>query len=148
MELAKFLNRRYGELTGLTVSENHFIRSERTLLNDLKSWGYVWTNNKLRPYFLGHEREDVVKHRQEFVKYLVERKETSYYTVSQNGEWVMPNEKPCVLFFHDETNNRPGEQLAKRWMLKNKFERKDTFFDKGIFFKKKDATFFSYLFIT
>jgi hypothetical protein len=130
LELAKFLNQKYRDLTGCDISQKTYVRSERMLLNDLKSWGYEWTNNKLRPYFLGHEREDVVKHREGFVKYLVERKETNYYTVSDKGEWIMPNEKPCVLLFHDETINRPGEQLSKRWMLKNKFERRDSFFNK------------------
>jgi hypothetical protein len=32
-------------------------------------WDAVWDNNKKRPYFEGHEREDVVKHRQNLIVY-------------------------------------------------------------------------------
>jgi hypothetical protein len=42
---------------------------------DMKNWGYKWKKNKKRPFFEGHEREDVVKHRSEVVNYFLDRKD-------------------------------------------------------------------------
>ncbi|CAF1182559.1 unnamed protein product [Didymodactylos carnosus] len=43
------------------------IRSERSCRLDLRRWGAKFEANSQRPYLEGHERDDVVKHRNEFI---------------------------------------------------------------------------------
>jgi hypothetical protein len=43
-------------------------------------WGLRYERNSIRPYFLGHERDDVVVKRKELVSYLVRNKELYYST--------------------------------------------------------------------
>ncbi|CAF4639335.1 unnamed protein product [Rotaria sp. Silwood2] len=62
---------------------------------DLRRWGAKFEANSQRPYFEGHERDDVVKHRNQFINYFIIHKDF-YYTVT-DGEtptWKMPTQKP------------------------------------------------------
>lgn len=97
---------------------------------DLKSWGYKFCKNKKRPYFEGHEREDVVKSRKEFVKYFTDRSDHYYKINEENIEWILPTEKPCILIFHDESTFRSGEQSHSRWQR----EGNEPFYSKGYIF--------------
>ena len=92
------------------------VRSESSVKRDLIKWGFSYGNNSKRPYFEGHERPDVVDHRLSFVDHFVSRRD-QYYTVDQNDHliWIEPKEFPTVVFFHDESTFRSGEQSAKRW---------------------------------
>ena len=68
---------------------------------------FFWGKNKIRPYINGHEREDVVKKHQEFVKYFMDRKETHHIYVKKGYAamdsnlkkapkeyyWVQPKDK-------------------------------------------------------
>ncbi len=45
----------------------------------------------MRPYFEGHEREDVVQHRKNFVDFFIRQKDT-FYTVDKNNERTVPIE--------------------------------------------------------
>jgi len=58
---------------------------------DLKRWGYSFEKNSMRPYFEGHEREDVVQHRKNFVDFFIRQKDT-FYTVDKNNERTVPIE--------------------------------------------------------
>ena len=72
------------------------------------------------PYYLGHEREDVVAHREEFVDHFL-RKREEYFTISDENEWIVPVDKQRVIIFHDESTFKSGEALSKRW-IKNSIE--------------------------
>ncbi|CAF5128939.1 unnamed protein product, partial [Rotaria sp. Silwood1] len=67
--------------------------------------------NSQRPYFEGHERDDV-------------------YTIT-DGEtpmWNVPTRNPHrILLFHDESTFRSGEVSPKRWF----FQENTPFFSKG-----------------
>jgi hypothetical protein len=46
---------------------------------NLRRFGAEFTANSGRAYFLGHEREGVVEHREEFINYFAQR-EDHFYT--------------------------------------------------------------------
>ena len=96
------------------------VRSEEAVRLDLLRWGASYDPNTKRPYFEGHESQDVVAQRKNFVNYFIERK-SHYYSLSESNppEWINPTEKPSILFFHDESTFRSGEQVSKRWIFNN-----------------------------
>ncbi|CAF1214653.1 unnamed protein product [Adineta ricciae] len=68
MHLARFIIEKYCELNGIDEQVNGgYVRSERSCQLDLCRWGAKFEANAQRPYFEGHERNDVVKHRTEFI---------------------------------------------------------------------------------
>ncbi|CAF1182633.1 unnamed protein product [Didymodactylos carnosus] len=70
--LARFIDARFYEITNTKKVATGLIRSVGSWRLDIRHFGVKYTGNQGRPYFLGHEREDVVKHREEFVKYFIE----------------------------------------------------------------------------
>ncbi len=96
--------------------------------------------NSKRPYFEGYECTDVVRDRQNFVKYFLDRKD-HYYTISddENPLWKFPSQNPPSILIcewdslqsvtlsfdihwylclvHDESTFRAGEVSAKRWLF-------------------------------
>ena len=81
-QLAYFVNSQFNLLYGDMFPERDkekLIRSEESCRVDLIDWGAKWDKNKNRPYFEGHEREDVEVKRKEFVEYFVENKDFYYY---------------------------------------------------------------------
>lgn len=63
MNLANLVNNEFDIINGgyrNAENQDKLIRSKRMLLFDLKRWGYTHKPNSSRPYFLGHERKDVV----------------------------------------------------------------------------------------
>jgi len=84
IDLANFVNDRFKELYGSGLADedsddkNKLIRSVESIRCDLIRWGAVYDANKKRPYFEGHERDDVVKSRKEFCKYFIENKNLYY----------------------------------------------------------------------
>ena len=71
MHLPQFIDRKFYELTGTqNKSSDDLIRSERSCRLDLRRWGAKFEANTQRPYVESHEREDVVKHRNEFINYV------------------------------------------------------------------------------
>ncbi|CAF3189699.1 unnamed protein product [Rotaria sp. Silwood2] len=68
MDLAQFIDEKYYEVTGIIKqSGDDLIRSESSCRLDLRRWGAKFEANSQRPYFEGHERDDLVKHRTEFI---------------------------------------------------------------------------------
>ncbi|CAF4025243.1 unnamed protein product [Rotaria sp. Silwood2] len=152
-DLAQFIDTTYYELTGIEKQPNDdLIRSERSCRLDLRRWGAKFEANSQRPYFEGHERDDVVKHRNEFINYFLTHKDF-YYTIT-DGEtpiWNMPTQNPhriliwectnrshfdiiAIMFFlclslivHDESTFRSGKVSPKRWFFKENIP----FFSKG-----------------
>lgn len=100
VDLANFIDEKYYELTKLQKETNDvLIRSISSCRLDLRRWGAQFKDNSQRPYFEGHERSDVIEHRQQFIEYFLSRKD-NYYTVSNDEKpvWVPPREKrPCIL---------------------------------------------------
>ncbi|CAF4790715.1 unnamed protein product, partial [Rotaria sp. Silwood2] len=67
-DLAQFIDTKYYELTEIQKQiGDDLIRLERSCRLDLRRWGAKFEGNSQRPYFEGHERDDVVKHRNEFI---------------------------------------------------------------------------------
>ncbi|CAF1682275.1 unnamed protein product, partial [Adineta ricciae] len=96
MDLFRFINEKYCELNGIDEQVNGgYIRSERSCQLDLRRWGAKFEANAQRPYFEGHETDDVVKHRNDFINYLLEHKDF-YHTIT-DGEapaWNLPVKSP------------------------------------------------------
>jgi hypothetical protein len=54
------------------------------LYSFLDHWGFVWSNNKLRPFVNEHERDDVVEYRKSFVDYFALNRD-SYFIYEKVG---------------------------------------------------------------
>lgn len=113
-------------------------RSEESCRADLLGWGARWESNKNRPYFEGHERDDVVTERKKFTEYFLSNKLLYYYpeqddlgqlsfklTRTEIPNTVMPKRR--ILIAHDESTYRSGELPNKRWM----FPELCPFYNKG-----------------
>ena len=98
VDLAKYLDKRFYEITQTSKINDVLVRSVESCRIDLRRWGAKFKPNSQCPYFEGHERQDVVKHREEFVSYFLTR-EDRYYTVSDGEQpmWNIPTGKPCIL---------------------------------------------------
>ncbi|CAF4915151.1 unnamed protein product, partial [Rotaria magnacalcarata] len=102
--LARFIDQRFYELNNLKKIDQQLVRSVESCRLDLRRFGVKFTANSSRPYFFGHEREDVVTHRQEFVKYFIER-EQHFYTITNDAvpQWRIPTTASTILLCHDES---------------------------------------------
>ncbi|CAF3877071.1 unnamed protein product, partial [Rotaria sp. Silwood1] len=109
-DLAKFVDEKFYDLTQTIKTGDDLIRSERSCRLDLRRWGARFEANSARPYFEGHERADVIAHRNEFVSHFLQHKD-EYYTISDGDQpkWIIPTHNPRVLIFHDESTFRSGE---------------------------------------
>ena len=98
VELANFVDHKFYELTQTTKTGTVLVRSIESCRLDLRTWGAKFEPNTQRPYFEGHERPDVVAHRQEFISHFLHRKD-HYYTITDDDQpkWTTPTKKPCVL---------------------------------------------------
>ncbi|CAF2138799.1 unnamed protein product [Rotaria magnacalcarata] len=129
-DLANFVDQKYYEITKITKDKNaNFVRSIQSCRLDLRRWGFRFDSNTKRPYFEGHERPEIVTHRETLIKYFLEKKD-HFYTISndENPLWILPSkDSPSVLIFHDESTFRSGEVSPKRWLFNNNAP----FFSKG-----------------
>lgn len=106
LDLAQFINTKYCEVNGLDENEPDLVRSVASCRLDMRKWGGRFEANTKRPYFEGHERSDVVAHRDRFVTYLLNHKD-DYYTV-ESGEdpgWIRPRTSArkiliCKIYFY------------------------------------------------
>lgn len=96
--LAKFIDRRFYELNDEIKVNNTYVRSVDSCRLDIRRFGARFTANKSRPYFLGHEREDVVQHREQFVDYLI-KEERNFYGITDDElpQWKAPPMQPKIL---------------------------------------------------
>ena len=98
VDLANFVDRKLYEITQTVKATDCLVHSIESCRLDLRRWGAKFRANSQRPYFEGHERADVVAHRQEFVTYFRERKD-QYYTITEGEQpaWQIPIQKPTIL---------------------------------------------------
>ncbi|CAF2953096.1 unnamed protein product [Rotaria sp. Silwood2] len=96
--LARFIEQLFYELNNQKKVDQQLVRSLESCKLDLRRFGAKYTANSSRPYFLGYEREDVVKHRKEFVKYFIEH-EQHFYTITNDvvPQWKIPTTDPIIL---------------------------------------------------
>ena len=67
------------------------VRSESSIRLDLARWGFKWRKNGKEPYYIGHERADVVKHRDQLVNFFITNKHRFYQQTSDDDpKWVEP----------------------------------------------------------
>ena len=131
--LANFVSKEFEKLNEISLKPGELIRSVSSCNVDLIKWGARWDDNKNRPYFEGHEREDVVEARKNFVRYFLDNKELYFTeTLGPIRSWKRPirNEikgKPRILISHDESTFKSGEVASKRWI----FPESAPLFNKG-----------------
>ena len=68
-ELANFIDKRFYKITNSVKTADSLVHSIESCRLDLRRWSVKFQANSQRPYFEGHERADVVAHREEFVTY-------------------------------------------------------------------------------
>ncbi|CAF4887447.1 unnamed protein product [Rotaria socialis] len=118
-KLAKFIDERFYDLNNLKKAEHKLIRSIESCRIDLRRFGYKYTENKARPYFLGHEREDVVQHREQFVTYLWNIKIT-FIQLQRDNNLSGLNQRVIQLFYYVTMKApiNPGKYLPNVEYLK------------------------------
>ena len=105
------------------------VRSESSIRLDLARWGFKWRKNGKEPYYIGHERADVVKHRDQLVNFFITNKHRFYQQTSDDDpKWVEPTEDdPMIMITHDESTVNASEQQSKKWC----YNFNAPFYDKG-----------------
>ena len=88
------------------------IINTKSIQNLLENWGFKYSNNKARPFINGHEREDVVLTRKDFVDYFASG-EADYFIYQKCGEeynWKHPvsARSSRIIIAHDESTIRSG----------------------------------------
>jgi hypothetical protein len=96
--LAKFVDDRFYEFNDIKTVDQRHIRSIESCRLDLRRCGAKFTTNAARPYFLQHEREDVVKDPEEFVKYVAQN-EHHFYTTPLHfvPQWKISTFNPIII---------------------------------------------------
>ncbi|CAF3478732.1 unnamed protein product [Rotaria sp. Silwood2] len=121
LNLVWFVDEKYYELTGIKKQiGNDYIRSKRSCRVDLRRWRAKFEANSQRLYFEGHERNDIVKYRSEFIGYFLSHKDFYYSVIyDEIPMWQLPTQNPPrILIFHDESTFRSDEVRSKRWFFK------------------------------
>ena len=96
--LAMFIDRRFYEINETVKNDSGYVRSVESCRLDLRRFGAKFTASKNRPYFLGHERPDVIQERQKFINYFVQHQKR-FYSLSDDAkpDWLNPSEQPTIL---------------------------------------------------
>ncbi|CAF1580274.1 unnamed protein product, partial [Didymodactylos carnosus] len=97
-KLARFIDKRFYEVTNIKKVDDTLVRSVESCRLDIRRFGAKYESNTGRPYFLGHEREDVVEHREDFVKYFLKHESDFYtFTDGDSPKWTIPAQNPTIL---------------------------------------------------
>ena len=85
----------------------------KSIQNLLDNWGFKYSNNKSRPFINGHEREDVVAVRQDFIQYFYSIKQ-NFFIYEKNDLaycWKYPDSSDAarIIIAHDESTFRSGK---------------------------------------
>ncbi|CAF1121433.1 unnamed protein product [Brachionus calyciflorus] len=132
--LAQFVEKTFREIYPDNViyfanDSNVFVRSVESCRADLLKWGARFDKNTNRPYFEGHERDDVKTTRIGFIKYFLDNKEFYFLQFMHFGihTWNIPLRKKRILISHDESTFRSVVMSAFKWI----FPENVPFFNKG-----------------
>jgi len=131
-KLSQFITDQYKKLElkdHVELEEFQQIRSESSIRLDMAKWGAKWCKNTKKPYFIGHEREDVVQSRRKLVDFFIKNKHRFYQQSGDDEpEWVEPSEDdPMIILTHDECTSNAGEQQSSKWS----FDFNAPFYDKS-----------------
>ena len=93
----------------------------RTARRWLKKMGFVYKDVKKDVYFDGHEREDVVKYRNEVFLKTFQEARRRFILFKEDGSWenpsgLRPGEKPLVLVTHDESTFNANDGKHRLWI--------------------------------
>ena len=82
--------------------------------------GFVYKDVKKDVYFDGHEREDVVKYRNEVFLKIWQQASRRFVIFKEDGSWEKPpglrsDEKPLVLVTHDESTFNTNDGKRRLW---------------------------------
>jgi hypothetical protein len=85
--------------------------------------GFTYQDAKKDVYFDGHEREDVVKYREEVFLKAWQEHSRRFVIFKEDGSWekphgLRPNEKPLVLVTHDESTFNANDGKHRFWAKK------------------------------
>ncbi|CAF1665546.1 unnamed protein product [Adineta ricciae] len=129
LELAQFINEKYCKINNINENNFELIRSAESARLDLRRWGARFDTNANRPYFEGHDRADVVTHRQQFLQHFTSNASNYYYvSAGEDPQWHAPTTTtPTILICHDESTFRSGDVRSKRWLI----DSSAPFFNKG-----------------
>ncbi|CAF3523972.1 unnamed protein product [Rotaria sp. Silwood2] len=84
-DLAHFIDKRFYEINDINKSNSDLVRSVESCRLDLRNWGARFETNTNRPYFEGHDRQDVVTHRHGFIHHFLTNKD-NYYSISPDED--------------------------------------------------------------
>ena len=93
-----FIDRRFFEINKTVKNGSENVRSVESCRIDLRCFGAKFTASKNRPYFLGHERPDIIQEREKFINYFVQYQK-HFYSLSDDAkpDWQNPSEQPIIL---------------------------------------------------
>lgn len=96
--LPKFIDKIFYEVNDVEKDDSTLVRSIDSCRLHLRRFGAKYTANKIRPYFIGHERDDVVEKRKQFVSFFTEKKNNFYgITAETVPSWIIPRSSPIIL---------------------------------------------------
>ncbi|CAF5052444.1 unnamed protein product, partial [Rotaria sp. Silwood1] len=98
-DLAKCIDEQFYMITDIKKDPNDsLIRSVQSCRLDLRRWGARFESNSQRPYFEGHEQEDIVQHRTEFLQHFLPKKD-SYYLITEGAQpkWQIPTVETSTI---------------------------------------------------
>ena len=109
----------------------------RTARRWLKKLGIVHGRYTKGVYFDGHEREDVVRYRNEVFLPLWRQHQRRFVTFEEDGSWKPPlglleGEKPLVFITHDESTFNANDGKRQGWMVQGRQPLKPKSKGKGI----------------
>ena len=70
-DLTNFVDAKFCKLTQTLKLTDALVRTVESCRIDLRRWGAKFQPNTQRPYFEGHEKQDVVTHRHECISYFL-----------------------------------------------------------------------------
>jgi hypothetical protein len=111
--------------------------SARTARRWLKRNGFSYGDAKKDVYFDGHEREDVVKYREEVFLKAWQEHSRRFVIFKEDGSWekppgLRPGEKPLVLVTHDESTFNANDGKRRFWSKKGEQQIRPKSRGKGI----------------
>lgn len=126
------------------IDSDVFIRSLESCRVDFLKWRARFDKNTNRPYFEGHERDDLKKSRLRFIKNFMDNRDLCFFPFFYFWilNWNKKKRKKRTLIIHDESAFIYGKMSAFKWI----FPQNVPFFNKGRG-QSIILSFFIYLFI-